>query len=265
MKHTHYFSFANTAYKCFSTLGIKTICLLSVITFSYNLSAQETTWNGSLDSDWGSSSNWSNGVPDADDFAIIVSSNNDPIIENDNIVNLSHLRIEEGATLTIGENEVVNIKRFDDYNINSRISNIGIRPTATLINYGQINIEGNPDHETEYGIWNNGGTIINNKPSGNLPNSGVIDIVGRSVLDNAIENVGTFTNEGIIMLKGYSQTGIELTEEAVFSNSVNSISIQGGWFGILTNDDASFLNDGEITIKNTIFNGIRNLGQSNFT
>ncbi|MEM6698241.1 MAG: hypothetical protein AAF599_07580, partial [Bacteroidota bacterium] len=256
MNNTHSFPLRNTNFNHFG-LCTKILSLFFLIAFSYTLSAQETIWNGSQSSNWGNSSNWSNGVPGSNDQAIIRSSNNDPIIDDDGEIILSHLRIE-GGTLTITEEEIVTIKRVNDFNSSFRISNIGIRPGATLINSGRITIEGNPDHETEYGIWNNGGTVINNEPAGNLSNSGIIDIVGLDVLDNAIENVGTFTNEGNITAEGYQSNGIRVEEQGIFDNeSGSSIELMGAKRGIRISGSANFTNTGTITIEDALFNGIR--------
>ncbi|MEM8529068.1 MAG: hypothetical protein AAGG68_30835, partial [Bacteroidota bacterium] len=82
MNNTHSFPLRNTNFNHFG-LCTKILSLFFLIAFSYTLSAQETIWNGSQSSNWGNSSNWSNGVPGSNDQAIIRSSNNDPIIEND--------------------------------------------------------------------------------------------------------------------------------------------------------------------------------------
>ncbi|MEM6697362.1 MAG: YncE family protein, partial [Bacteroidota bacterium] len=130
-----------------------------------------------------------------------------------------------------------------------------IRPGATLINSGRITIEGNPDHETEYGIWNNGGTVINSEPAGNLSNSGVIDIVGLDVLDIGIENVGTFTNDGTILLDGHNSRGVIITEQGEFINN-GLINIIGGGIGLRTADSANFTNRGILNIDRAINTGL---------
>ncbi len=86
MKNLPNYQFINKACKPVNKESIKTLYLLAFITLGFALSAQETTWNGSQNSNWATDANWSNGIPDADTKVYINSSNNDPVITGDAII-----------------------------------------------------------------------------------------------------------------------------------------------------------------------------------
>ena len=64
------------------------------------ISAKSTTWNGSVNTSYGTSGNWSNGTPDSLDFITINSNapNNLILTQNQKITNLT----VNGDTLDLG-------------------------------------------------------------------------------------------------------------------------------------------------------------------
>ena len=59
----------------------------------------DTTWTGSLNTNWNTAANWTNGVPTASNLAIIPNLTNDPIAAG--AVSVSGMSIQSGAFVTI--------------------------------------------------------------------------------------------------------------------------------------------------------------------
>lgn len=59
-------------------------------------------WNGSTDTDWTDSNNWTNGLPDANlNVTIPTGLDNYPVVSTETSANCNNLTLEENATLTI--------------------------------------------------------------------------------------------------------------------------------------------------------------------
>ncbi|MEO1262401.1 MAG: MopE-related protein [Bacteroidota bacterium] len=188
----------------------------------------QSTWTGTVDTDWNNAANWTAGVPGVLDDATIPNVTNDPVIFNGtNATPLSVtvevnalLTIENGATLTIDNstsNGILNEGNISNDGLitlgsNAPIGGNGIDNYGVFDNLpdGEINIDDADLHGLmNTGSFNNAGKIIiglitansvngiqNNGPFHNLP-TGEIQ-VELSNDAGIFHSSDTFTNEGLL-------------------------------------------------------------------
>jgi hypothetical protein len=108
--------------------------ILSLITLGLTAwnSAAQTSWTGATSSDWFDASNWSNGVPDANDDLIIMDTADDPVIGAAGAV-ANYITIDENAVLTIESAGQLNIEL-----ISTAVSQDALYILGTLNNPGII-------------------------------------------------------------------------------------------------------------------------------
>ncbi|MFK7905796.1 MAG: hypothetical protein AB8B69_11755, partial [Chitinophagales bacterium] len=207
-------------------------------------------WTGAVDNNWNNPQNWSsNDVPTA--RIEIPLTNNQPIISQ-TVPNIQSLTLNEGASLDIEANGVLQI-------INGN-SSIGISNKGTIQNQGSILIE----EASSFGISNEG-TLVNNGmiESNNagthgvfnfksLSNNGQIKILSSK--DIGIENIGTFDNTATIHIEASGATGLKNYLD--FSTTGTIDILESGKFGL--QNVGSFNNQGQINIHTTTSEGITN-------
>lgn len=254
--------------------------------------AQSTTWNGSMNSDWATAANWSNGVPSPTDEAVIPTSPNNPLISLP--TSISSLRVEPGAILTVNTTFLV-----------LGANGLYIQTGAVLINDETINIA----NSIAVGLFNEGELINQTDAQIKIQNTGTAAFVNQTgagtvnhfnaliEIDGAggdgIYNDTDFTNEGMIVIAesgNVGESGIYNTSTADFVNRgqidiglADTIghsgitNIMGAKFtcefgaslsienckaqGILNEVDAVFTNNGDLRIgqsPDTLVNGIIN-------
>ncbi|MBF4519046.1 BspA family leucine-rich repeat surface protein [Flavobacterium sp. ANB] len=147
------------------------------------------TWNGIANNDWSNPCNWTpNGVPTATNLIIIDNVANDPIVSTTAVA--KNIFLNTASILTISSTGNLTITETSPSS--SAIDGIGIYPSATLTNNGNLTITSN-----SYGLnlnranaaFTNNGTSVVNSPQG-------------LILYN---NNQTFTNSGTIT---FNTTGI---------------------------------------------------------
>lgn len=193
-----------------------------------------TTWTGATDSDWGTASNWTNGVPNEMLTAIIQNVAIDPIITN--IAYAKSLKIQSGAMLSNAS--LLYINGSDDQ---------GILNQGTVENNGQIFI-GNVTGNREYGIENEG--IFNN-------NTGSVLSIDQVTIYGIYNGTGSaFANLGGINMGLLGEVGsVGIYNEATFTNS-GSLSINQTTNSGIHNVAGTFSNEGSITIGTIISPGL---------
>jgi hypothetical protein len=232
----------------------------------------QTSWTGSVSTDWNTAGNWTAGVPDPNDTITINNVTNDPVIHAEVIavgrrcIISGILTIEEGGTLTI-----------------NGFSDLPLAVYGTVHNHGVINV-GMSITTGNLGVWvqgtlNNGSTGVINLGkleswslftvgAGTVNNDGLLNIQNpdtsfAGIYNNAnfnnnaegeviirkcqfgIDNQGTISNEGNILIENIGNTGISnseiLTNEATGIITINKIN----FVGIGVHDDATFDNYGQ--------------------
>ncbi len=242
------------------------ITLLMVCSLS--VKAQQTTWTGTIDSDWETSGNWDSGIPGTNDDAIIPNNSAvDPIVSaTTNAVakslilgNMNLLTINTGGSLTIDGassdgilingsiqcNGTINVDNTGGHGI-SISTNIGQLTNSGTINIGQ---NGGTQNITLNGI-SNAWTFLN--ASGGVIN--INDTDGSAIANTA---TGTTNNFGTLKL-GQSGPlsniqGFGIFNEFAFTNdSTGLIQIDNiNDDGALQNQAGTFTNKGIIEIGQT--------------
>ncbi len=232
--------------------------LTMVLFLAHTVSAQSTSWQGDVSSDWHTAGNWSGGVPTPSLLATIpdvTPPNADPVISS--AASAKRITLNAGAFLTISTGGTLNI---DGSTTN------GLDIDGSVENNGTIQING----------ANSVG--LNSRQGSNFINKGTLTIGNtNSIGYSGISNNGTFVNEsGIITI---NRTGVSANSVAAIINSgsfTNKVSINigemlfgdHGAHGIWnTGASANFQNQagGVITIDRVARNGIINQNSAVFT
>ena len=224
----------------------------------------QTTWTGSESSDWNNEANWSAGVPDTDNPAIIPNVTNDPVVQSGTAALAKSILVQTGSTLTITANGSLTVNGQATYEIPFTFS-AGLNNLGTVSNNGEL-ILGSAGSVGTYGIVNQG--TFNNNSNAEIR----IDNTVNTGLYNA---TGTFTNAAELVIGASESTGLHgIWNEATFSNNTGGhIHIDRSSLRALVNNadefksiHATFNNAAAITIGaaasvGTV--GIRNLGTFN--
>jgi trimeric autotransporter adhesin len=102
----------------------------------------QTTWTGNTNTDWGTATNWNNGIPDSStDVTIPSGTSNSPVISGNSSTpsETNNLTIESGATLTIPDDKCLTI--------NGNLVNSG---TFTLTSGGSLIVTGESNDNITY-------------------------------------------------------------------------------------------------------------------
>lgn len=200
---------------------LRPFAILPVLMLIVGSAFAQTTWNGSVDSDWANPANWSAGVPDADDEVTIADAANAPVIGT--AVVAKSLQVQSDGWLTINSG-------------------------------AQLTINANAAYTVPF----NFAAGINNE--GKIDNNGTIVVGVTSPGDFGIINQKTFNNNATIRIDGSTNTAC-YNASGTFTNAATLIIGQNapvGLHGIW--NDAVFNNNtgGQITISNTTLRALVN-------
>ena len=194
-KHPNLYHFMKLIYTIFIWLPLSFL-------FS-NLHAQSTTWIGDTNQDWGETTNWTAGVPDASLEATIQNVANTPIIMNGTDAIAKSVVVETDAYLTI--------ESIGSLTIDGSVSN-GLENNGTVENNGKITIGANTKIG-QRGIFNEG--ILNNNIGSNIQ----VEETGN----DGIRNTGTFNNHALITIGSNKKTnGDGIDSNGSFTNHTDS-------------------------------------------
>jgi hypothetical protein len=185
--------------------------LLSMVLLAMNCLLSQTTWNGSLNTDWSNAGNWSAGVPDAADDVTIPNMTNDPVISTSGAVAKS-VTVESGSVLTIAAAGTLTI---------NGAATQGLLNQGTVHNNGTLSI-GGTSGVGSYGIHNQG--TFNNNTGGQLA-------IDRSTSRGINNDGGTFTNQAAILIGNIATVGADgLFNTGTFNNNTGGqITIDRSW------------------------------------
>ncbi len=186
-------------------------------------------WTGATNTDWGTASNWTAGVPDGADDVTIPNVTNDPIISNAALA--KSVTVQSGGLLTISATFSLSIDGS---------STQGILNQGTVQNNGTINI-GNATSTGQYCIQNQ--SLFNNNPGG------VINL-DRSTSVALYNAFGTFNNAANITIGAINSVGSNgITNGATFNNNAGGIiHIDRSTVVGIFNEFNSFSNFGTLNI-----------------
>ena len=240
------------------------LAMLPVLFLTVGSAFAQTIWDGSEDTDWNNSANWSAGVPDADDHVWIPAVTQQPVITSGVAGAARSMLVESASSLTINAGGELTISGFAEYTTPSTFT-AALNNRGTIDNSGSV-IVGAVAAAGDYGIVNHG--IFNSKTGGSVA-------IDRTV-NTAIYNAGgTFTNAALISLGANAGIGFHgIWNDAIFNNNAGgSIGIGNSTLRALVNNadeskaiHATFNNAAVITLGaaagvGTV--GIRNLASFN--
>ncbi|MEO1260025.1 MAG: T9SS type A sorting domain-containing protein [Bacteroidota bacterium] len=245
------------------------------IAFDYQLEGSRT-WTGTISTAWNEDGNWlPKCAPTSNDFVIIPSTGNAPIIANGVSVVVKSAKVENGGSLTVAAGGSLNI----DDAVDISLENLG-----TVDNFGNISI-GQIFGVRDEGV-NNKGTFNNNggatlaidntdgrglvNEGGTFTNAATIDIGQNSpsvVTTLGAENWSTFNNYGTINIDRYgdalrNQDGT-FTNEAILNIGENAGSGNIPGLGLVNESVFNNANGGQIHISNVGENAILNTNDFN--
>ncbi|MCB9282425.1 MAG: hypothetical protein H6563_00005, partial [Lewinellaceae bacterium] len=189
--------------------------------------------------------------------------------------NAGTINVTEGTTY-ISTNAIQNrdggifdnqgILYLEDSNF-TRLVNAG--SGTTFSNTGTITIPattnsfGQPFSNYGSALFTNDGTLINEK-QGSLVNDETATLINNGTIDShfGLANYANFTNSpgALLQIDSFSflnSTNFSGTSTGTTTNQ-GTIQVQNGFFGIQNNQDASFDNQGMISISNTLTSGLSN-------
>ncbi|MEM6770040.1 MAG: hypothetical protein AAF597_05600, partial [Bacteroidota bacterium] len=203
----------------------------------------DLVWTGAVSSAWENAANWLPQITPTAEYDVIIPdvNTNDPIISASAAAACQSITIEEDATLTndftfiVGDAEQTAVTLDGTFNNNGQL---------TLLAAGLYGID-----VTATGSFTNGG-------AGSILHAAT-DIIDRS----AVQNAGTFINNGSIDLQQADDAGIWNLSGGIFTNqgilNVGSTAMIDGT-GILNNGQFSNGSSGLITINFTDNRSIHN-------
>ncbi|MCE7044646.1 T9SS type A sorting domain-containing protein [Dyadobacter sp. CY312] len=185
------------------------LLLAAVLLMTMTSVFAQTTWTGSESSDWNNEANWSAGVPESDNAAIIPDVTNDPVIQNGTTAFAKSILVQTGGILTITATGSLTVNGQATYEVPFTFST-GLNNLGTVINNGQL-ILGSAGSVGTYGIVNQG--TFNNNSTAEIR----IDNALNTGLYNA---AGTFTNAAELVIGASESTGLHgIWNDATFSNN----------------------------------------------
>jgi len=204
-------------------------------------------WDGSTSTNWGTASNWSLGLPTANQIVMIPDVTNDPVLSSNNAVAKS-VTVLPGGALTILSTGVLTI---------NGATSQGLLNQGTVNNSGTIEI-GNTSSVGLKGLSNQG--IFTNNASGVIN----INHVSGSQAEGMEQNANTtFTNAGIIRIGNIIQGGQYgfSHDDGTFNNTATGQLYIDRASGPGIRNNSTFNNSGLIKIGseiggNTMYNGI---------
>ncbi|WP_155958850.1 GEVED domain-containing protein [Flavobacterium limnosediminis] len=132
-------------------------------------------WNGSVDTDWNKTNNWTPaGIPTAVDCIIIPDTTNDPTISGTAYTGLGYsLVVNNGAVLTVNPNNNLSIVNTINIDAGGDIileDDASLVQTNNVANTGTAHIKRTsaPMHRLDYSYWNTPVTAASAFPVGNL-------------------------------------------------------------------------------------------------
>lgn len=238
------------------------LVLLPVMLLSLSDLFAQTTWNGSVSSNWSDAQNWSNGVPDASADVIISAAGTSPAIEGNVVMYAKSVLVEANATLTIGATAILIVSGSGEFTttftFRAAMNNLG-----HVINGGGIKLGTVFFPVPQYAIVNQG--TFDNKPGARIH----IDRVNDTAIYNTA--TGTFNNEAGIFIGAELATGFHgIWNENLFNNKptgnikINRVLQRGimNYENTGTGLRGSFTNEGKIsmgTLQNVGDSGIENM------
>jgi hypothetical protein len=170
----------------------------------------QTTWMGTTNTDWGTASNWSAGVPDAADDVIIPDVTNDPLIAGGTAALARTVEVQSGGVLTVASSASLVVNGFKSYFFGGVTLNTALPNLGTVNNNGLL-ILGNTASVGTYGIGNLG--TFNNNAGGEIQ-------IDRSLTAGIYNVIGTFNNTGrIIIGANFSVGGFGIDNRSPFNNN----------------------------------------------
>lgn len=204
----------------------------------------QTTWNGTVSSDWTNSANWSNGVPTSNSIAIIgaIVSNRPTLTSGQQAVAYA-VQVQQSAVLTLDQGASLTVSGAAP--VGSQTATAGYYNQGALYNNGSI-ILGKAAGSGSYGMYNE--FTVENK--GTIQ----IDYSTEAALYNA--RLASFSNQGPLKIGQIASVGgTGIVNGATFTNSQGSaISIDRFSAVGISNSyvsgqlDGDFLNGGNISI-----------------
>lgn len=204
------------------------VLLIAVLFCGIQSLNAQTTWTGATSTDWNVASNWTGGIPDANDDVIIINVANDPVISVAGAVAKS-VTIQANGLLTINAAGVLTINSNTAYGFNN---------SGTVQNNGTIHLGNVSGGWTSSALRNAG--IFNNNAGGKIN----IDNVGDAGQRDALTNVtaATFNNAGEITIGGIA----------------NGLNNSGGLYGLRSTGEFNNLQTGIIRIDKITFYAFSN-------
>jgi hypothetical protein len=235
--------------------------ILSIMLLAMSNVFGQTTWNGSISSDWSNVQNWSNGVPDANADVIITAAGTAPAIEGNVVMHAKSVLVQPNSTLTIGATAILIVSGSNEFTttftFRAAMHNLG-----HVINAGGIKLGTVFFPVPQYAIVNQG--TFDNKPGSRIH----IDRVNDTGIYNTA--TGTFNNEAGIFIGAELATGFHgIWNEHFFNNKptgnieINRVLLRGimNYENTGTGLRGSFTNEGKInigTLQNVGDSGIEN-------
>ncbi|KAA0993473.1 choice-of-anchor D domain-containing protein [Dyadobacter aurulentus] len=198
--------------------------------------AVSTTWTGAVSSAWDDAGNWTSGVPQGGQPAVIAAVNTSPVIAAGVNARAKSLLVQAEATLTIEATGTLAIDDSELYNTPSDIT-AALNNLGTVVNRGEIKL-GATGSVGDYGIVNQG--TFSNAVTGSIK-------ISRST-ESAIFNAsGSFSNEGGIEAGDVEKAGRNaIWNDAAFDNKAGGVIN----FGLATvagiNNNGTFSTAGQI-------------------
>ena len=123
---------------------IKALTCASILFTIGDLYGKTTNWTGATDSNWNTSTNWSNGLPQDGDTVNITTATNNPISLN-TTQNLSLFNIATGCTIELQNNATLNTLKINTGTGNISLdtgTTFAINPTSLSYNSCALTIQG---------------------------------------------------------------------------------------------------------------------------
>lgn len=189
----------------------------------------QSTWTGTVKTDWFDAGNWTHGVPHVSCQAIIPDVTNDPVIGAAGAVAMS-VSVQGGGSLTLAAGGTLTIKTL----LSQGLLNQGTVQNNGTINVSRISGNNNYGIRNEAVFNNSTGATLNienpftmafyNDTLATFSNHGSIIIGANAVTGlSGIENQGTFNNHtgGQISIDRLGSSGIAFTNMGLFNNEAN--------------------------------------------